>query len=187
MWRKKKVKHTHIIVDVESDGPLIGQNSMVCFAAVVLDRKLDTVFYGQIHPISNSYKPEALAISGFTREEHEGFQSPALTMQEFLDWLCGIIEDRGGKVTLWSDNNGYDFSWINYYLLGYVGTNPFGWSSRRIGDVFCGATGNLFYQWKKHRDNKKYPHNHDPLSDALGNASAMLYLNDNLGFKLIND
>lgn len=176
--------NTHIVVDVESDGPIIGAHSMVCLGAVVLSRELDNTFYGQTAPISDFYNPEALAISGFTRDEHLGFPEPTVSMILFRDWLNDIKKETRGNVILWSDNNGYDASWVNHYLLRYAGENPFGWSSRRIGDVFCGLTGDPYYRWKSRRDNKRFPHNHDPLSDALGNATALLWLNDN-GFKLI--
>ena len=58
----------YIVVDVESDGGLLGTNSMVCFGAVLVDKdgKLDKTFYGKLRPISKDYNPEALAISGFT-------------------------------------------------------------------------------------------------------------------------
>lgn len=171
---------TQIIVDVESDGQILGINSMVCFGAVVVDKegKFDKTFYGQTSPISEIYNPEALAISGFTREEHEAFDDPFNTMKDFETWL-----KQFNNPTLVSDNNGYDASWINYYMHKYTGGNPFGWSSRRIGDMFCGFYKDSHYKWKKHRDNEKYPHNHDPLSDAKGNASALLYL-VNEGFKM---
>ena len=170
-----------IVVDVESDGPIIGLHSMVCFGAVLVDKegKLDKTFYGQTKPISTTYNQQALDISGFTRKEHEKFDDPTIVMTDFAKWLRSI-----GTVTLISDNNGYDASWINYYLHLYTGSNPFGWSSRRIGDLFCGYHKDMYYKWKKHRDNKKYPHNHDPLSDAKGNASALLWFNENC-FKIL--
>lgn len=170
-----------IVVDVESDGPIIGLHSMVCFGAVLVDKegKFDKTFYGQTKPISTTYKPEALAISGFTRKEHESFDDPEEVMKNFAKWLRDL-----GNVTLISDNNGYDASWINYYLYLYTGSNPFGWSSRRIGDLFCGYYHNMYYRWKKHRDKEKYPHNHDPISDAKGNASALLWFHNNC-FKIL--
>lgn len=166
-----------IICDVESDGGLIGDNSMVCFGAVVLDKKLDKTFYGQTAPISENYNPEALAISGFSREEHEGFQDPKTTMMEFAKWLS---DNSKGRPVLVSDNNGYDASWINWYFLKYWGENPFGWSSRRIGDMFCGFYKDAYYKWKQHRITK---HTHDPIDDARGNAEALLYLIEQ-GYKL---
>ena len=58
---------SYIVVDVESDGGIIGENSMVCFGAVIVDKKLDKTFYGRTAPISDKYNPEALAVSGFSR------------------------------------------------------------------------------------------------------------------------
>lgn len=166
-----------IVVDVESDGNLLGTNSMVCFGAVVVEEGLERTFYGQTAPISEKYNPEALAISGFSREEHKKFKDPLYIMYEFYNWL---MENTNGKPILISDNNGYDASWINWYMLTYVGKNPFGWSSRRIGDLFCGFYNDMFYKWKKHRITS---HTHNPVDDAKGNAEALLYLKSQ-GFKL---
>lgn len=169
-----------IVVDVESDGGLLGENSMVCFGAVIIgkDGNLDKTFYGQTRPISEKFDPEALAISGFTREEHEFFPHPLAVFREFSKWIKE--NNEGGAPILLSDNNGYDASWINYYFLRFCGKNPFGWSSRRIGDMFCGFFNDGKYQWKKHRKTK---HTHHPVDDAKGNAEALLYLISK-GFKL---
>lgn len=169
-----------IVVDVESDGALLGTNSMVCFGAVVVDKNLDNTFYGQTAPISEIYDEEALSVSGFTREEHLGFSAPQYTMIQFYQW---IKNNSKGRPVLVSDNNGYDASWINWYFLTYMNENPFGWSSRRIGDMFCGFYKDAYYKWKKHRDSERFPHNHHPVSDACGNASALLHLIEQ-GFKL---
>lgn len=167
-----------LVVDVESDGPLQGINSMVCFGAVIVDKegKLDQTFYGQTAPVSNVYDPEALAISGFSRKEHESFPNPAKTMLDFHRWLGSF----NCNLTLVSDNNGYDAPWINWYMHKYIGSNILGYSSRRIGDMFAGYLNNPFYKWKKHR---KTSHDHNPVNDAKGNAEALLWLY-NKGFKL---
>jgi len=170
---------SYIVVDVESDGPIIGINSMVCFGAVIVEPSLTKTFYGQVRPISKKFNPEALAISGFSRQEHEKFDNPADVIPEFAKW---INENSKGKPILISDNNGYDASWINYYMCVYNnGKNPFGWSSRRIGDLYCGLVKDSRAQWKHLRG--KYPHNHDPVSDSLGNANALLEMKK-LGLKI---
>ena len=38
----------YIVVDVESDGQIIGINSMVCFGAVLVEPGLTKTFYGKI-------------------------------------------------------------------------------------------------------------------------------------------
>lgn len=166
-----------IVVDVESDGPILGAHSMVCFGAVIVDDNLNKIFYGQTKPVSDIFEKEALDISGFTREEHLEFDEPYVVMHNFALW---IKNNSKGKPKLISDNNGYDASWINYYFHRFTGVNPFGWSSRRLGDLFCGFYNNPYYKWKKHRKTK---HTHDPVDDAKGNAEALLYLRDQ-GFKI---
>ena len=165
------------VVDVESDGGLLGTNSMVCFGVVKLTPELDTTFYGKTRPISEHYEPSALAVSGFSREEHEGFDDPAIVMVEFEAWLKANSKNRP---ILISDNNGYDASWINWYFLTYLGKNPFGWSSRRIGDLYCGMMNDTWAGWKKLRTTK---HTHHPVDDAMGNAEALLKMKE-MGLKI---
>ena len=136
---------SYISCDVESDGQIIGKNSMVCFGAVVVEPSLTKTFYGKIKPISDIWVPEALAISGFSREEHLTFDEPEKVMKEFAEWIKSVSID---SPILISDNNGYDSSWINYYFHVYYGNNPFGWSSRRIGDLYCGSLVSRLYTSK---------------------------------------
>ena len=168
----KNYKGNYVVVDVETDGPIIGLNSIVCFGAVLIDKNfnISETFYGECKPLSNKYELEALSISGFTRKEHLGFKNPQDVFLEFRNWLQKNID---GQPTLFSDNNGFDASWINYYFHYFLGNNPFGYSSRRIGDLFCGYNKNLKFQWKKFRKTK---HTHNPVDDATGNAEALIYL-----------
>lgn len=165
------------VVDVESDGPLLGVNSMVCFGIVKVTPELDTTFYGKTKPISEVYNESALAISGFSREEHEKFPDPKGVMHSCDEW---IYENTVGRPVLISDNNGYDASWMNYYFLKYYGKNPFGWTSRRIGDLYCGMVNDSFAKWKHLRTTK---HTHHPVDDARGNAEAILKMKE-LGLKI---
>lgn len=59
------------------------------------------------------YNKETLAISGFSRQEHENFENPEIIFERFLNGLMKILFKNP---TLISDNNGYDASWINYYF-----------------------------------------------------------------------
>ena len=66
----------YIMVDIESDGHIPGYYSMISFGAVIVDESLDKTFYGKLKPISDKYIPEALAVSGHTREETLTFEDP---------------------------------------------------------------------------------------------------------------
>ncbi len=167
-----------IVVDVESDGPIPGKYSMVCFGAVVVEPTLSKTFMGKTKPISELWNPEALAISGFSREDHNTFADPKEVMESFANWIK--FYSKGSPVFI-SDNPAYDWQFINYYFHYYLGKNPFGYSARRIGDLYCGMVKDAYAKWKFLRGD--FPHNHDPVSDARGNANALLELKK-LGLKI---
>ena len=171
---------SYFVCDVEADSQTPAFGSMVCFGAVLVNDDLDKTFYGQTKPITPQYNEDNLAISGFSRKEHEKFDDPEEVMLKFREW---VMSNTKGQPIFMTDNPGFDFAWINYYFQYYQIKNPFGWSSRRIGDIFCGFYNDAHYSWKKHRDNKRFPHNHHPVSDACGNASALLWLKSQ-GFKI---
>jgi hypothetical protein len=85
---------SYVIVDVESDGLIPAEFSMVCFGAVIFDDLLDKTFYGRTRPISDRFEPEALAVSGFTRAEHLSFEEPKTVMETFAAWLEEHTEGR---------------------------------------------------------------------------------------------
>lgn len=159
------------MVDVESDGPVPPLYSMVCFGAVVVDSKMDKTFYGQTKPISNHWIPEALAISGFTREEHLTFEDPEIVMRDFAKWLR---ENTDGRPMFISDNNGFDWQFINYYFHAMIGENPFGFSSTNLGSLYKGCVRNPFKNFKHLR---KTRHTHHPVDDCKGNVEALLQMN----------
>ncbi len=161
-----------IVVDVESDGAIPHKYSMVCFGAVIVEPSLSKTFYGETKPISELWIPEALAISGITRQKHETFDEPKLVMKRFAKW---IKENSDGKPVFISDNPAYDWQFINYYFHYFLGENPFGFSARRIGDLYCGMVKDSFSKWKHLR---KTVHDHNPVNDAKGNAEAILRMKD---------
>lgn len=165
-----------IVVDVESDGPIPPEYSMVCFGAVVVDESLNKTFYGRTKPISIKYQDDALKISGFSREQHETFDDPYKVMMNFAYWLK---TNSVGRPVFISDNPCYDWQWINYYFHYFIGENPFGYSGRRIGDLYCGLVKDTRAKWKHLR---KTIHDHNPVNDAKGNAEVILQMK-NMGLK----
>lgn len=167
-----------IVVDVEADGAIPYKYSMVCFGAVVVEPGLSKTFYGETKPISDEWNAEALAISGFSREEHLTFDEPSEVMETFAEW---IKENSKGQAVFISDNLAFDWQWINFYFHYYTGKNPFGFSGRRIGDLYSGLEKDFFAasKWKRFR---KTAHTHNPVDDALGNAEALLKIRE-MGLK----
>ena len=169
---------SYIVVDVESDGPSPANYSMVCFGAVLV-KDMDKTFYSKTWPINDEYIPEALAISGFSREEHKQFDPPGTEMIRFERWIKEVSQPPHIFI---SDNPAFDWQWINFYFDRYSIENPFGWSARRIGDLWCGMKKDTFAKWKHHR---KTNHTHNPVDDAKGNAEVIhLMIEQGLKMKL---
>ena len=158
-----------IVIDIESDGPCPGEYSMVSFGAVTWEGE---TFYGEVSPISDVWIPEALNVSGISREKHLTFPDPEDTMWKFREWLERAPTAGDRRRVMWSDNPAFDWQFINYYLHRFTGANPLGFSARRIGDLYAGFKGNIYASnsWKKLR---KTRHDHDPVNDAKGNMEAL--------------
>jgi hypothetical protein len=169
---------SYLMVDVESDGPIPGDYSMVSFGAIVVEPSLSQTFYGQLKPISETWVPDALAVSGFTREQTLAFEDPKIVMQNFADWIQEHSQDRPLFI---SDNNGFDWQFINWYFHHFLGTNPFGYSSTNLGSLYKGLVKDTFKSFKHLR---KTPHTHHPVDDAKGNAEAFLAMKNGYGLKV---
>lgn len=164
------------VIDVESDGPAPGLYSMVSFGAVMVD-DLKKTFYGTTRPISVLWIPEALAVSGVSRSEHEQFEYPDVEMRRFAEW---IEENTTGRPMFYSDNNGFDWQFINYYFHRFYHKNPFGFSSTNIGSLYKGMQKDMFVNFKHLRKTK---HTHNPVDDAKGNAEALIAMKG-MGLKI---
>jgi len=169
---------SYIMVDIESDGPIPGDYSMICFGAIVVEPALSRTFYGQLRPISERWIPDALGVSGFTREQVLEFPDAESVMRQFQAWLSGHSGDRPMFI---SDNNGFDWQFINWYFHHFTGANPFGFSSTNLGSLYKGIVRDTTQNFKHLR---KTPHTHNPVDDAKGNAEALLTLRDEFNLKI---
>lgn len=166
---------TWIMVDIEADGPIPGDYSMIAIGAVVVEPSLSQTFYGQLKPISDNWEPEALAVSGFTREQTFRFDDPSTVMTRFEQWV-----KQFERPMFISDNNGFDWMFTCWYLHHFIQRNPFGFSSTNLGSLYKGLLKDTFVSFKGLRRTK---HDHHPVNDAKGNAEAMLHMKDHMGLK----
>lgn len=159
---------SYVVVDIEADGPIPGDYSMICFGAIVVEPSLSKTFFGKLKPVSEKWDPEALKISGFSREETLTFDDPKTVMESFDQW---VTENSEGRLIFVSDNNGFDWQFINWYFHHFFHKNPFGHSSMNLGSFYKGLARDAFKNFKHLRKTK---HTHHPVDDAKGNAEAFL-------------
>ena len=72
-----------------------------------------------------------------------------------------------------SDNNGFDWQFINWYLHHFIGRNPFGHSSSNLGSLYKGLARDAYVNFKHLRKTK---HTHHPVDNARGNAEVLLQM-----------
>lgn len=170
---------SYFSVDIEADGDIPPYASMISLGAVLIKPGLTETFYSELKPISPAWNPDALAISGFSREQTLEFQDPEEEMRRFEAW---VLETSKGKPIFIADNNGFDFAWVNWYFQYFLGRNPFGWSSRRFSDIYSGFDNDMYTRWKHLRETG---HSHNALEDSIGNAEVLLkYQQKGLKIKL---
>lgn len=152
-----------IFVDVEAWGGCPRTGQMTEFGAV--EFKSRRTFYRQIVASTPDPKNPAIPLpTGPVDVFHE-----RNCFESFERWLKDVC--AGGRPIFVSDNNGYDFQWINDGFWRHVGYNPFGHSSRRISDFYAGLMGD-FYTKQKWKGLRRTKHDHNPVNDAMGNVEA---------------
>lgn len=165
------------MVDIEADGPVPGEYSMVSLGAVVVEPALSRTFYATFKPISEKFVAEALKVCDFTREQTLAFDDPAKSIAAFGAWVAANTK---GHPQFISDNNGFDWMFVNWYFHKFAGANPFGHSSTNLGSLYKGLAKDVFVNFKHLR---KTAHTHHPVDDAKGNAEALLAMKG-MGLKI---
>lgn len=156
----------YISIDVEALGPCPGLYSMTQIGAVLVEDQTKQ-FHVHIKPLKNTIVDMGAlnAIGGDLDEIKRVGIDAVQAMRAFKAWLLEVCGDA--HPVFISDNNGFDWQFVNYYFHYCLVGNPFGHSSRNIQDIYKGFRGNLLATPKKYR---RTPHTHNALDDAKGNA-----------------
>lgn len=174
---------TWFSVDCETDGPCPGLYSLVSVGIVRVDRDLRTRAKFLFAPLEGAdWQPEALAVSGTSREAHLDYPPPSRETVDLAEWVYAHTLP-GAAPCLVSDNPTFDGAFLSYYFHRFAGKNPFGHSGRRVGDLYAGLVKDAAEAsgWKRLR---RTPHDHDPENDAAGVAEAIIEMVDAMGLKV---
>ena len=98
-------------------------------------------------------------------------------MEDFARWVK--VHSKGRAMFI-SDNSGFDWQFMSWYLWHFTGDNPFGHTSTNLGSLYKGMVKDTFQNFKHLR---RTEHTHNPLDDAMGNAEALLEMKK-LGLKI---
>jgi len=166
-------KELFISVDVETSGPIPGDFSLLSFGACLIGNEEKT-FQCEVKPVNMNADPKALEITGLSLDTllKTGL-TPLEAMESFDVWLKGLSNENVSLVFV-GFNAPFDWSFINYYFIKYLGKNPFGFSALDIKALYMGTTG---CTWSDTRSSQISNHlhpkgegDHNPLHDALYQA-----------------
>lgn len=127
----------YISADVETDGPIPGEFSMLSFALAVAGRydgeRFEVpaerqVFYVELKPISERFDPEALAVNGLDRDRlRSSGEDPTVAMRAAADWVSEACVDA--RPVLVAYPVAFDWAFLYWYFIRFAGDSPFGFSS----------------------------------------------------------
>lgn len=128
-----------ISVDIEASGPIPGKYSMLSLGACVVGQ-LERTFYIELKPISPSFEPAALSVSGLNLEElfQKGI-APTEAMASFRAWVKKCAKDSSPVFV--GFNACFDWQFVNWYFVEFCGSNPFGHNAIDIKSYFMGLKG----------------------------------------------
>ena len=127
----------YVSADIEADGPIPGQHSMLAFGLAVAST-FDGVrfeprdpraltFYRELKPMTDSFDAKALEVSGLDRDLLilKG-ADPAVAMRDAARWVRH--QAAGARPVLVGYPVVFDWMFIYWYFVRFVGESPFGFS-----------------------------------------------------------
>ncbi len=168
------MSEVYISTDVESDGPIPGPHSMLSFASAAYraDKRLIDTFSANLvtlpgaegHPETMAWwaqQPEAWAAA------RRDLQDPADAMRRYVAWIKGLP----GKPVFVAYPAGFDFLFVYWYLIRFVGESPFSHSALDI-KTYAMALLKTEYRESVKRNMPPHwfdplPHTHQALDDAI--------------------
>lgn len=161
-----------ISVDIEASGPIPGDYSMLSLGACVVGDTGEG-FYVEIKPINDNAVPAALKVSSFDLGKLAASGArPEEALTRFQDWVKAV---SGGATPVFVGfNAGFDWSFVNWYFIHYLGENPFGFAPLDVKAYYMGLVGCGWDETKSSRIRSEYrpakPGDHNALADARSQA-----------------
>jgi DNA polymerase III alpha subunit (gram-positive type) len=164
----------YISTDVETDGPIPGPHSMLSIGAAAytagkvllstFSANLETLAGAQAHPKTAEWWAKQPAAWAACRQNPE---PPERAMARYVAW----IKSLAGKPVFVAYPAAFDFMFVYWYLMKYVGESPFSHSALDIKSFAMAVLKTNYRESTKRNMPKRWfdelPHTHVALSDAI--------------------
>jgi hypothetical protein len=181
MTAEETMAEIYVSTDVETDGPIPGPHSMLSFgsAAFIADRRLVSTFEANLHTLPGATgHPETMAWwrtqPAAWAAHRENLRDPAEAMNEYVKWVGSLP----GKAVFVGYPATFDFLFVYWYLMRFVGLSPFSFSALDIKSYAMAVLGTPFRRTAKANMPGEWfsdrPHTHKALDDAIGQGELFL-------------
>ena len=164
----------YLSTDVETDGPIPGPHSMLSLgsAAYLGDKTLLSTFSANFETLpAASGDPDTMA---WWKENEAAWKAcrtdreePLVAMRRYLAWVKGLP----GKPVFVAYPAGFDFLFVQWYLLRFAGESPFSHSALDIKTYAMAMLKTGYRDSTKTNMPKRWfdelPHTHVALDDAI--------------------
>ena len=158
----------YISTDVETDGPIPGPHSMLSIgsAAYTPDKHLVATFSANLEALSGAAawwatQPQAWAAC------RSNLEAPEAAMARYVAWIRSL----GGKPVFVAYPAGFDFLFVYWYLMRFVGESPFSHSALDIKSYAMAVMRTDYRDSTKRNMPRAWfdplPHSHVALDDAI--------------------
>jgi DNA polymerase III epsilon subunit-like protein len=167
-------REAYICVDVETAGPVPGDYSLLSIGACTLDEPPAT-FYVELKPVNDHLTSEAAKVHQLSMEHLrvEGME-PKEALLQLEAWLKEQVGAKQEAVFV-AFNAAFDWMFINYYFMHYLGYNPFGHAALDIKALYMGLAKVPWYKTSWRFIDPQFVERpsltHHALQDALDQAS----------------
>lgn len=168
------MREIYVSTDVETDGPIPGPHSMLSVgsAAYWPDKtlvgtytvNLETLPDAAGHPVTTAWWREHPQAWEATRSQTRPVEQ---AMRDYVAWLKKLP----GKPIFVAYPAVYDFMWVYWYLIRFVGESPFGYSALDIKSYAMAVMKKRYRETNKRSMPPEWfderPHTHVALDDAI--------------------
>lgn len=134
---RERQPELYISIDVESDGPVPGLNSMLALGAAAFDPAYSdhdplATWYSALHRLPFPAWQNAETMRWWQTQENawaevnRSQQDPAVATHSFVRWLEGLAESHKLVAVGWPA--AFDFAYVNYYCRHFEHRNPLGFA-----------------------------------------------------------